>query len=193
MVNYLFPTAFAVVAALTICTHAHSENASKADRGQTPAIVSVPAEEVLKYRVLWDQECLYNHNFYGLRIRSRTFIGGEMIKFFYGEGESLLAVTPRANSQTTMTAMAQIPIRKGKVHGKVRRWAPDGTLLLEVPFVDGKIHGKCRFYSMKGKLLGTSTLEKGTGLYTVWSAYSEQPTVSRRIEYRDGKVVTMRE
>lgn len=147
-------------------------------------IATVAKTRILEFGVLWDQECLLSHEFFGLRIGTEN---SHKIKFFYGSPRQL------ANLQRgTITAMAEIPIRDGQVHGKVRRWAEDGILLLEVPFVKGKIHGECRFYSLGGKLLGTSTLDNGTGTYKVWSASCEDPTLVREIKYVDGKIVSPR-
>ena len=44
--------------------------------------------------------------------------------------------------------------------------------------------------SLKGKLLGTSTLKNGTGTYTELAAHHDKPTVTRRIEYLEGKIVS---
>ena len=132
-----------VSALVTASPLARADDSAKPQSKLARGIALVPFEDALKYPIIWGQECLFNHTFFGLRIR--TSPDRETIKFFYGHMENSLAFSPRNNSKVTVTAMAELRMKDGKLHGKIRRWAPDGTLLLEVPFVDGKIHGECRF------------------------------------------------
>ena len=156
-----------------------------ADADDIKHIAVVAKERALDFPVLWDHECLFNHSFFGLRFGTDE---SHTIKFYYGTARQLAAL-----KQGTVTALAEIPLRNGILHGKVRRWNPDGKLLLVIPYVDGKMHGECRFYSQTGNLLGTSQLENGTGTYRVWDASKKEPTVSREDVYVDGKIVSQRQ
>ena len=149
---------------------------------ETDQIASVPKLRILDFKILWDQECLFNHSFFGLRFGTDI---SYTIKFYYGSVREFATLR-----QGTMTALAEIPVRNGEIHGKVRRWSPAGKLMLEVPYTGGKIDGECRFYSYNGKLLGTSTLKNGTGTYRVWDASQDVPTHIRETEYVDGKIVS---
>ena len=148
-------------------------------------IAFVPKGRLLDYGVLWHHECLFNHQLFGLRIGTEK---NHTIKFFYGSTGWLAGLR-----RETLTAMAEIPVRDGQIHGKVRRWDENGKLLLEVPFDKGKIHGECRYFSFTGKLLGTSPLKNGNGTYRTWNPASDDPTVTYEIEYVDGKTVSTKQ
>lgn len=62
----------------------------------------------------------------------------------------------------------EVPLRGGRRHGVVRRWHRNGTLASEEPFENGLLHGVCRQWDENGKLLGTFTMERGTGIQRAW-------------------------
>ena len=72
-------------------------------------IVSVSKWRTLDYGVLWHHECLFNHQFFGLRIGAEK---SHKIKFFYGSAGWLAGL-----KRETLTAMAEIPVRDGQIHG----------------------------------------------------------------------------
>lgn len=138
-------------------------------------IESVPRERLLDYPILWDEECLLSYDSFGLRVRAEF---SDRIVFYYGQpGQKA------SEGQPILAAMVDIPLRDGKPHGKVRRWAEDGTLLVEIPYRAGQIDGECRFYNRQGKLLGTSTIKQGKGTYRIWDRSQASPVLVREIEY----------
>lgn len=62
----------------------------------------------------------------------------------------------------------EVPLRGGRRHGVVRHWHRNGTLASEEPFENGLLHGVCRQWDENGKLLGTFTMEHGTGIQRAW-------------------------
>ncbi len=150
---------------------------------QTPAPNEsrlLPRERILDYSILWDEECLLSYDFVGLSVANDL---GERIVFYYGSP----AYRPETG-RPTLSALADVPFREGRIHGKVRRWTEDGKLLMEVPYRHGLIEGECRFYNRKGKLLGTSTLMQGTGTYRIWDRNKDEPILLKEVSYLDGKV-----
>jgi antitoxin component YwqK of YwqJK toxin-antitoxin module len=81
----------------------------------------------------------------------------------------------------------ELQYQNGHLHGKVRRWSEEGTLLVEVPYRNGLMDGESRFFNRKGKLLGTSKLVQGTGTYRIWDRNKDQPVLIKEVEYVDGK------
>ncbi len=53
--------------------------------------------------------------------------------------------------------------RNGRYHGLARRWTDEGVLIWQSFYLDGLEHGTARQYE-GGKLIGTYTMEHGTGL-----------------------------
>lgn len=147
--------------------------------GEVDVTISVvDRQSILEYDILWDEECLLSYEFFGLKTKSE---GSERVVFYYGKPNH----APESG-RPQVAAMAVIPFRDGKIHGKVRRWAEDGTLLVEVPYRNGLIDGECRFYGRNGKLLGTSTLKEGSGTYRIWDRSNESPVLLREIKYAAG-------
>ncbi len=149
---------------------------------ETPAkaIESVPRERLLDHSVLWDEECLLSYDAFGLKVRSEF---GDRVVFYYGQpGQT------SPEGRPILAAMVDIPLREGKPHGKVRRWAEDGTLLVEIPYRAGQIDGECRFYNRKGRLLGISTLKNGTGTYRIWDRTKDDPILVREVQYLLGEL-----
>lgn len=180
-------SALLVFGVLAVGAIAHCEDRAEVGNGfnDEEEIVSVSKWRALDYGVLWNDECLFNHQFFGLRIGAEK---SHKIKFFYGNAGWLAGL-----KRETLTAMAEIPVRDGQIHGKVRRWDEKGRLLFEVPFNKGKIHGECHYFSDTGKLLGTSTLDNGNGTYRTWDPSSDDPKVRLEIEYVDGKAVSTKQ
>lgn len=168
-------------------TNAHCEDRTDVGNrfNDEEEIISVSKWRALDYGVLWHHGCLFNQQFFGLRIGTEK---SHKIKFFYGNARWLAGLKREA-----LTAMAEIPVRDGQIHGKVRLWDENGKLLVEVPYNKGKIHGECHYFSNTGKLLGTSTLDNGNGTYRTWDPSSDDPKVSLEIEYVDGKAVSTRQ
>lgn len=180
-------SALLVFGGLFLGTTVHCEDRAEGGNqfNDEEKIAFVPNGQALDYGVLWYEECLFNYQFFGLRIGTTK---SHKIKFFYGSVDWLARVR-----RETLTTMAEIPVRDGQIHGKVRRWDEKGRLLFEVPFNKGKIHGECRYFSYTGKLLGTSTLDNGNGAYRTWDPSSDDPKVLLEIEYVDGKAVSTRQ
>lgn len=59
--------------------------------------------------------------------------------------------------------MIEHALRNGQRHGRARRWTDDGELIWASAYVDGLEHGTASQYQ-DGQLLGTYTMEYGTGL-----------------------------
>lgn len=109
-------------------------------------ITVVDKQSILDYQILWDEECLFNYEFFGLRTKSEF---DEKVVFYYGHPNRI----PDSGSPR-LAAMAEIPLRDGKIHGKVRRWAEDGTLLLEVPYKKRADRGRVPLLQSKGEITG---------------------------------------
>jgi antitoxin component YwqK of YwqJK toxin-antitoxin module len=66
--------------------------------------------------------------------------------------------------------LAEIPVRRGKVHGIARGWHPNGQLEVEERFANGVSHGvRTRWYE-NGTQRSTATIVNGVleGPYTEW-------------------------
>lgn len=147
------------------------------DEVKSPKVVA--REALLELSILWDEECLFNDDLFGLRFQTLT---GDRVMFF----------VRRENAETdskrpVLSAVVELHYQNGKLHGKVRRWAEDGTLLVEVPYRNGLIDGESRFFNRKGQLLGTSVLVRGTGIYRIWDRSKDEQVLIKEIEYVDGQ------
>lgn len=147
------------------------------DEVKSPKVVA--REALLELSILWDEECLFNDDLFGLRFQTLT---GDRVVFF----------VRRENAETdskrpVLSAVVELHYQNGKLHGKVRRWAEDGTLLVEVPYRNGLIDGESRFFNRKGQLLGTSILVRGTGIYRIWDRSKDAQVLIKEIEYVDGQ------
>lgn len=148
-----------------------------ADEVESPKIVA--KEDLLGLSILWDEECLFNYRLIGLKFQT---LSGERVVFFVSQQDT--ESTPKP---LVLSAVVELHYQNGHLHGKARRWAEDGTLLMEVPYRNGRMDGEIRFFNRKGKLLGTSKLVQGTGTYRIWDRNKDEPVLIKEIEYVDGK------
>jgi hypothetical protein len=65
------------------------------------------------------------------------------------------------------TLVCEVPLQGDRKHGIVYDWYDSGALESAIPYVEGLQHGTARQWSEDGRLMGTSTLIRGTGL-DVW-------------------------
>ncbi len=142
-----------------------------------PKIVS--KETLLSLPILWDEECLFNQDLIGLK--SQT-LSGERVVFFVSQPSTRSTPEP-----SVLLAVVELHYQNGQLHGKVRRWSEEGTLLVEVPYRNGVMDGESRFFNRQGKLLGTSKLVQGTGTYRIWDRNRDEPVLIKEVEYVDGK------
>lgn len=64
------------------------------------------------------------------------------------------------------TLTIETPVRDGVKHGMEYSW-DDGCLNLAEPYENGLVHGTARQWADDGSLMGTYTLDRGTG-YDLW-------------------------
>src|SRR5947209_9798660 len=62
----------------------------------------------------------------------------------------------------------EFALKKGKRHGVEYRWDLPGKLTSAEAFVDGIPHGTARQWSQRGELIGTYTMNHGTGIDLWW-------------------------
>lgn len=63
--------------------------------------------------------------------------------------------------------MIETPVKGGKKHGVEYSWYEPGCLTLAAPYENGLPHGTARQWADDGSLMGTYTLDRGTG-YDLW-------------------------
>jgi hypothetical protein len=148
-----------------------------ADEVESSKIVA--KEDLLGLSILWDEECLFNYRLIGLKFQT---LSGERVVFFVSQQDT--ESTPKP---LVLSAVVELHYQNGNLHGKVRRWSEEGTLLVEVPYRNGLMDGESRFFNRKGKLLGTSKLAQGTGTYRIWDRNKDEPVLIKEVEYVDGK------
>lgn len=148
-----------------------------ADEVEGPKIVTKGT--LLSLPILWDEECLFNQELIGLKFPT---LSGERVVFFVSQQSTRSTPEP-----LVLLAVAELHYQNGQLHGKVRRWSEEGTLLVEIPYRNGLIDGESQFFSRKGKLLGTSKLVQGTGTYRIWDRNKDEPVLMKEVEYVDGK------
>jgi antitoxin component YwqK of YwqJK toxin-antitoxin module len=56
---------------------------------------------------------------------------------------------------------AEYPMRKGKMHGVIKEWWPNGQLSTETNFADGKRHGLNRYWLEDGRQWKEQVYEQG--------------------------------
>ncbi|HLF00527.1 MAG TPA: hypothetical protein VI547_01030, partial [Anaerolineales bacterium] len=85
--------------------------------------------------------------------------------------------------------VSEQPLKDGFYHGTVYRWGFSGTLILSRPYVAGKQHGKVWQWSDDGSLLGTYTMNHGTGIEIHWTQGGADSMLPRLVRpMRDGKL-----
>lgn len=139
----------------------------------------VAKEDLLSLPNLWDEECLFNEDWIGLKF---PILSGERVVFFVSQQS-----TKSTSEPLVVLAVMELHYQNGQLHGKVRRWSEDGALLVEIPYRNGLMDGESRFFNRKGKLLGTSKLVQGTGTYRIWDRNKDEPVLMTEVEYVDGK------
>ncbi len=169
----------ATVAKLDVTT-SESDAATRAliaSEVEEPKIVA--KETLLSLPILWDEECLFNQDLIGLKFQT---LSGERVVFFVSQQSTESKPKPSA-----LTPVVELHYQNGNLHGKVRRWSEEGTLLVEIPYRNGLMDGESRFFNRKGKRLGTSKLVQGTGTYRIWDRNKDEPELMKEVEYVDGK------
>lgn len=63
-------------------------------------------------------------------------------------------------------------LKNGMKHGTQYHWLAPGHLLSAEPFVEGRCHGTARQWDERGRLVGTYTMEHGTGIDLWWNQRS---------------------
>lgn len=139
----------------------------------------VAKADLLSLPNLWDEECLFNEDWIGLKFPT---LSGERVVFFVSQKS-----TRSTSEPLVFLAVMELHYQNGQLHGKVRRWSEEGALLVEVPYRNGLMDGESRFFNRKGKLLGTSKLVQGTGTYRIWDRNKDEPVLMKEVEYVDGK------
>lgn len=139
----------------------------------------VAKEDLLSLPNLWDEECLFNEDWIGLKF---PILSGERVVFFVSQQS-----TRSTSEPLVFRAVMELHYQNGQLHGKVRRWSEEGALLVEIPYRNGLMDGESRFFNRKGKLLGTSKLVQGTGTYRIWDRNKDEPVLMTEVEYVDGK------
>lgn len=164
----------------------HDVTTSESDAATRALIASevegpkiVTKETLLSLPILWNEECLFNQELIGLKFQT---LSGERVVFFVRQESTESTPKPSA-----LHAVVELPYQNGHLHGKVRRWSEEGTLLVEIPYRNGLMDGESRFFNRKGKLLGTSKLAQGTGTYRIWDRNKDEPVLMKEVEYVDGK------
>ena len=139
----------------------------------------VAKADLLSLPNLWDEECLFNEDWIGLKFPT---LSGERVVFFVSQKS-----TRSTSEPLVFLAVMELHYQNGQLHGKVRRWSEEGALLVEVPYRNGLMDGESRFFNRKGKLLGTSKLVQGTGTYRIWDRNKDEPVLMKEVEYVDVK------
>lgn len=70
------------------------------------------------------------------------------------------------------TLIIERPLKDGKTHGVEYHWDDDGTLSCAEPYEKGLPHGTATQWDDDGNIIGTYTLEHGTG-YDIWRCRNE--------------------
>lgn len=146
---------------------------------EVESLTIVAKEDLLGLSILWDEECLFNQELIGLKFPT---LSGERVVFFVSKQSTRSTPEPLG-----LLAVAELHYQNGQLHGKVRRWSEEGTLLVEIPYRNGVIDGESQFFNRKGKLLGTSKLVQGNGTYRIWDRNKDEPVLMKEVEYVYGK------
>src|SRR5207249_1521031 len=88
------------------------------------------------------------------RKRAEYYIGKELVgtRTFHRTGE----------------LMFETPYKNGKKHGMTYRWDEPDVLLSCEPYQNGLMHGTAYQWARDGRLVGSYTMEQGTGLDLWW-------------------------
>ena len=79
------------------------------------------------------------------------------------------------------------PLKNGKLHGIRYRADEPGELTSAEPYCNGLPHGTPRQYSRDGKLIGTCTMNHGTGIDLWWLEHDGVVYLSEARYVKDGK------
>lgn len=110
----------------------------------------------------------------GTKQRAEYWLDGEMVGecFFFETGELEI----------------EYGLCQQRYHGMYYRWDLPGCLISATPYHDGLEHGTAYQWTIEGELLGSYTMEHGTGLDLWWGQCADGPRLlSEARYYRDGK------
>src|SRR5580658_6809559 len=75
--------------------------------------------------------------------------------------------------------------RGGKKHGWEYRWDEPGVIVSATPYVEGVEHGTAYQWAEDGSLIGTYTMEHGTGLDLWWREFEGSIELAEARQVRD--------
>ncbi|HEX6290975.1 MAG TPA: hypothetical protein VFZ66_17450 [Herpetosiphonaceae bacterium] len=110
----------------------------------------------------------------GTKAQADYWLDGELVgrRFFFETGEPSL----------------DFGLRRERYHGMWYRWDLPGMLISAIPYQDGLEHGTAHQWSFDGQLLGSYTMQHGTGLDLWWGQRSDGGRMlSEARFYRDGQ------
>jgi hypothetical protein len=96
------------------------------------------------------RESVTRRNHLGVAYRIEFYIGREMV--------GLRTYNKSGSPQTESS------FKSGKRHGRQYRWHENGVLSSAEPYEDGVPHGTAHQFDTDGRLIGTYTLDRGTGI-----------------------------
>ena len=74
-------------------------------------------------------------------------------------------------------------LRDGRYHGMWYRWDLPGRLVSAIPYDAGLEHGTARQWALSGELLGSYTMQQGTGLDLWWAQQPDGPRLLSEARY----------
>jgi antitoxin component YwqK of YwqJK toxin-antitoxin module len=105
------------------------------------------------------------------RVTERYRNGGKRAAEYVLNGE---VVGQRSFHENGAVAYEQ-SLRNGRRHGAEREWSESGALLWRTQYVDGREHGTAQQWDEAGRLVGSYSMEHGTGLDLWWSNCGTEP------------------
>jgi antitoxin component YwqK of YwqJK toxin-antitoxin module len=109
----------------------------------------------------------------GQKRRADYFLDGELVgcRWFFKSGDPMM----------------ETPLRDGKRHGTDYTWSASGKLRSVESFVDGRSHGVATQWDSEGNLLGSYTMEHGTGIANWWGRDDDRRRYLAAVNYcKDG-------
>lgn len=105
--------------------------------------------------------------------KAEYLVGGAVVgvRFFHESGEPAF----------------EYGLKDGRLHGVLYRWDIPGVLLSAEPYVDGLAHGTAMQWSDDGELVGSYTMERGTGLDLWWGGCGGERALAEARFMRDGQ------
>src|SRR5258708_26287556 len=79
----------------------------------------------------------------------------------------------------------EVSLNNGVRHGTEYWWIAPGHLHEALPYVDGREHGTHKQFSFDGQLIGTYTMEHGTGIDLWWSLEEDGTRYLSEVRYME--------